>query len=46
MISKMVFKDHKDMPITWWDELKEIHKLNEIKFTPGLNVIVGPNGIG
>ena len=46
MITKITIKDPTKTPIAYWQNVPWLKTLNELNFSPGLNIIVGPNGSG
>jgi predicted ATPase len=46
MISKVVFSNLNDTPISYIKNVEAISSLKEINFSPGLNIIFGKNGSG
>jgi len=46
MITKLKINDLKDMPLSWWADLKPLNTFTEFNFTSDLNIILGPNRSG
>ena len=46
MVTKITIKDPTKTPIAYWQTVPWLKSLNDLDFSPGLNVLVGPNGSG
>jgi len=46
MIKSLHILDPKDMPVAWWSDVAALESVKQVNFTPGINVLFGPNGVG
>ena len=46
MIEKLTITNTSKLPTPWWSTVKQLKKIKDIEFKPGMNIIVGKNATG
>ncbi len=46
MIKSLHISDPADTPVKWWNDVEALKRFDKFDFTPGGNILWGPNGIG
>ncbi|MHC4406953.1 MAG: AAA family ATPase, partial [Planctomycetota bacterium] len=46
MIKTLHITDPNNTPVKWWADVEGLQGIDRFDFTPGINILWGPNGIG